>query len=209
MTVTDQALKNRRSVTDALGRLARVDEPDVQGNLTLATDYTYDVLNNLRIVQQGGQTRNFVYDALSRLTSASNPESGIVSYDYDNNGNLKTKIDARNVMTTYVYDELNRVKTRSYAGETSGYQTPAVNYTYDGAGSIPAIANSLGRLTKVTNGISSTEYTAFDALGRVKASRQTTSINGINHPYDFSYTYDLAGNLKTETYPSGIVVTQS
>jgi YD repeat-containing protein len=39
-------------------------------------------------VNQGSQTRTFVYDSLKRLSSATNPQSGTVSYDYDGNGNL-------------------------------------------------------------------------------------------------------------------------
>jgi hypothetical protein len=47
-TVTDQAGKQRRSITDGLGRLIRVDEPDSTGNLgtvaspTQPTSYVYD-----------------------------------------------------------------------------------------------------------------------------------------------------------------------
>ncbi len=48
VTVTDQAGKVRRSVTDALGRLASVYEDP--GGLNYLTSYTYDVLGNLRRV---------------------------------------------------------------------------------------------------------------------------------------------------------------
>jgi YD repeat-containing protein len=98
VTVTDQhdassPGHSRKSVTDALGRLTSVYE-DTSG-LNYRTTYTYDVLGNLRTVTQGSQTRTFVYDSLSRLTSAINPESGTVAYTYDNNGNLRTNA-ARN-----------------------------------------------------------------------------------------------------------------
>ncbi len=87
VTVTDQAGKKRRSVTDALGRLARVDEPDSSGNLGLAstpaqpTSYYYDALDNLRKVDQGGQQRFFMYDSLGRLIRAKNPEQGNFTAD--------------------------------------------------------------------------------------------------------------------------------
>jgi YD repeat-containing protein len=80
--VTDQASKQRKSVTDALGRLKTVYEPDSGGTLNVNTDYTYDVLNNLLTVSQGSQTRTFSYDSLNRLTNANNPESGVISYNY-------------------------------------------------------------------------------------------------------------------------------
>jgi hypothetical protein len=38
------------------------------------TTYGYDVLGNLRKVDQVGQQRYFAYDSLSRLVRAKNPE---------------------------------------------------------------------------------------------------------------------------------------
>src|SRR2546426_4610946 len=114
ITVTDQAGKVRRSMTNGLGQLARIDEPDANGNLGTAdspaqpTSYSYDGLGNLTTVNQGVQTRSFVYSSLSRLTSATNPESGTISYQYDANGNLTRKTDARGVYIDYAYDALNR-----------------------------------------------------------------------------------------------------
>ncbi|NOT49502.1 MAG: RHS repeat protein, partial [Acidobacteria bacterium] len=182
VTVKDQASKERRSITNALGQLKRVDEPS--GTLGLGavtapyqpTAYAYDLLNNLTTVTQVGdtaaecggasscsQTRTFTYDALSRLKSAANPESGTINYTYDNNGNLATKVDARSITTTYTYDKLNRVTLRAYTNEPSGSDTPDVSYFYDN------LTNAKGKLIKATNGTgadrSTTEYTAFDILG--------------------------------------------
>ena len=50
---------------------------------------------------------------------------------------------------------------------------------------------------------STTAYTAYDPLGQVLASIQSTG--GQN--YSFAYTYNLAGALTSETYPSGRVIT--
>jgi RHS repeat-associated protein len=213
VTVTDQAEKKRRSVTNALGQLMRVDEPndagllDVNGVPAQKTDYVYDVLNNLTTVSQGVQTRTFQYDSLSRLKSANNPESGIINYIYDNNGNLTSKTDARNVVTNYIYDNLNRVTNRNYsapAGLPNYQTTPNVTYTYDDAN----VSFSKGKLTKVTTGLvanpfSETKYLAFDKLGRVTGSQQMTDGVAYNPQ---SYVYNLSGALIEEVYPSGRVV---
>jgi YD repeat-containing protein len=199
VTVTDQALKQRRSITNALGQLKRVDEPNDQGQLDAggvpaqSTAYSYDALNNLTTVTQGGQTRSFAYDSLSRLKSATNPESGLIQYSYDNNGNLTQKIDARNIQTNYVYDNLNRVTSRSYSDGT----TPAVSYYYDN------LTNAKGNLIKVSSTVSTTEYTEFDILGRVKKNKQTT--DGTIYP-EMEYTYNLSGALIEQKYPSGRVI---
>jgi RHS repeat-associated protein len=205
-TVTDQAGKVRRSITNALGQLVEVDEPNSSGQLDVSgaavqpTTYYYDVLGNLTQVTQGGQNRYFYYTSLSRLREANNPESGTISYAYDNNGNLTSKSQVRsgtaNVLTSYTYDALNRVTQRSYStpnGTPTNYQaTPTVTYTYDNK------TYAKGKLTKVSSSISATEYTSFDSLGRVTAHKQTTD----GHDYTTAYTYNLSGALVEETYPS-------
>jgi RHS repeat-associated protein len=221
VTVTDQAGKQRRSITNALGHLMRVDEPTDSGGLgaisspNQKTEYEYDVLNNLKIVTQGVQTRTFLYDSLSRLKEATNPESGTIKYTYDANGNLQTKRDARGIKTVYDYDELNRIIKRCYRNigisaplgqmtcaantETPEANTPDVSYTYENT----TTTNLKGILTKVTNEFSTTEYLEFDALGRVTKSKQTTDNMNID---PMTYTYNLSGALVEQKYPSGRVV---
>ena len=58
---------------------------------------------------------------------------------------------------------------------------------------------------KVTSSVSTTEYTSFDILGRVTASKQTTD-GGDSAGYTTGYTYNLSGALMEETYPSGRIV---
>ena len=122
-TVADQAGKKRRSIVDGLGRLKQVDELNQDGSLYASTLYQYDTLDNLVKVSQespqGNQYRYFMYDSLSRLIRARNPEQGIntnlpaatdpitgnsqwtMAYLYDNNSNLTQKTDARNITTSY------------------------------------------------------------------------------------------------------------
>jgi RHS repeat-associated protein len=168
---------------------------------TQPTYYVYDVLNDLTTVTQGTQpSRVFVYDSLKRLMDATNPESGHVHYTYDENGNLKTKIDARSITTTYFYDALNRGTSRIYMNDPQS--TPAVTYVYDASG----VLYSKGRLTQVTSSVSTYDYLEYDQLGRVKQSKQTT-LGGAAQGYTFSnYSYNLAGEMISETYPSGRVV---
>lgn len=195
----DESGRTRRTVADALGRMIRVDEPNgdgVLGSLASphqATNYSYDTLGNLLQIVQGGQTRTFTYSSLSRLLSATNPESGTFQYTYDPNGNLLTKTDARSITTTYSYDALNRVTFRNYSDAT-----PDITYTYDD----PQVPFSKGKLTKVASSVSETHYLGFDSQGRVTGSRQRTD----GRDYDFGYTYYLGGDPKTQTYPSGKVV---
>src|SRR5262249_48208974 len=204
VTVTDQANKKRRSETDALGRLIRVTEDP--GNLNYDTYYSYDALGNLRLVTQGAQSRSFAYDSLSRLTSATNPESGTMAYAYDSNGNLIEKTDARGVRTTMTYDALNRARSEVYAGTTpegtaAANATPSVNYFYDDYSTLPSGAPSWpgtpskGRLTGVTYGPGSEgTYYKYDAAGRIVTNHQRMGTSN----YATAYFYNLAGAVTRE-----------
>lgn len=208
VTVTDQAGKQRRSESDALGRLSKVVEAPNAENYT--TTYSYDALGNLTGVNQSGQTRTFGYDSLKRLKSANNPESGTTMYAYDNNSNLLTRTDARPLTTTYTYDNLNRNTTVRYSSYPDG--TAAVDRFYDNA--------TLGKdkffyavsYNTETNGTLTYNYdqiNSYDAVGRPLSKSQNFLVNQGGYqwkPYTTSVTYDLSGNVTSQTYPSGRTV---
>ena len=106
------------------------EDPGADPKLNYVTSYNYDPLDNLTKVFQYGhyvtptgdppvqppplQSRSFEYSSLSRLRSATNPESGTTSYTYHDAGNLETRTDARGVSAEYGYDALQRLKTIEY-----------------------------------------------------------------------------------------------
>lgn len=223
VTVLDQAVNKRRSVTDGLGRLIRVDEPDENNNLDvngvpiLSTNYAYDALGNLIQVTQGSQQRFFKYDSLSRLIRARNPEQDIntnldttgsgnnawsTGYQYDNNGNLLTKTDARGVVSTYAYDALSRNTSVIYTNDPSG--TLPITRRYDSA------TNGKGRLyqseTTGTAG-SLTTIDAYDVMGRPLTQRQQFYNAGAwSQFYTTQRSYNLASGVTSQTYPSSHIV---
>jgi RHS repeat-associated protein len=187
------------------------------GNSPYVTFYQYDALGNmLRVDQKGAapsdgsqwRTRTFVYDSLSQLLTATNPESGTITYSYDADGNLLQKTSPAPNQTgtatqtvSYCYDALHRVTGRGYGAQSCPLATPVVTYAYDSG------ANAIGKLTALTDQAGTANYT-YDVLGRLAAETRTlTGANNAAISKNLSYSYNLDGSLKTLTYPSGNVVT--
>ncbi len=226
-TVTDQAGRKRRQKVDALGRVVRVDEPNLSGDLgpeetpNQPTSYQYNTLGKLVHITQSTQHRYFKYDALSRLTherhveqaaihAASDPVTGNSAWSrklaYDETiggvtykGLLTTTSDARNIQTEYRYDGMNRMHQVSYSNGS-----PTVNLFYDQ----PAtnFFNN-GRVTRAaTAGVGLVPATAqvynYDLMGRVSTHQQTVG----DQTHSMSYSYNLGGALTSQAYPSGRVV---
>lgn len=229
-TVTDQAGKQRRQKVDALGRVVRLDEPDSSGSLgatsspNQATSYDYDTLDNLVHISQPGpgsvtQHRYFKFDSLSRLIRERQVEQATnanynLSDSLTGNGAWSRKIeynsdslvsdgyDARGVHTQFSYDGLNRLTQITYSDST-----PTAHYFYDSQrlpNGAPLYDHgfSTGRLLAMTydSGTAITgTYLGYDSAGQVNIQKQVTG----SATYSMSYTYNLAGMLTGETYPSG------
>ncbi len=228
VTVTDQAGKKRKSVTDALGRLIEVyEDPEVPGGpaeLNFQTTYLYDALDNFVKVTQGSQQRFFMYDSLKRLIRARNPEQGTlgslalsdpisgnsawsIAYEYDSSGNLIKKTDARGVESIYAYDALNRNTTINYTDTPIAID---VKWFYDGA------SNGKGRFWHFYKGgdfstgqeVEHTAVDSYDALGRPLVQRQLFKSGGVwSTTYHVERTYNRGGGVTSQKYPSQHSVT--
>jgi RHS repeat-associated protein len=227
---TDESGRQREIWTDALGRTIEADEPDSSGSLKNSyVCYQYDPLGNLLSVVHSStpsQTRSYLYDALSRVTSVTIPElansSGTncaVTYSYDSNSNVYQRIApapnqngscTSTVTTTYSYDTLNRLTKIAYNDGT----TPTVQYAYDGnplttgcVATPPTLSDSnpKGRMTSMCDGSGATSW-AHDALGRIVTEKRAIISSPNNVTQTLSYSYNLDSSIYSVTYPSGKVV---
>jgi RHS repeat-associated protein len=237
-TVTDSAGKKRESLTDGLGRLTQIFE-DPTG-LNYETDYAYDALNNLLCVGQKGSNsgtfsgcssipaswrpRIFTYDSLSRLTSATNPESNTITstgttqattYTYDSDSNLLQKTSlapgqtgSTTVTLSYCYDAINRVTGKAYTAQTCSnglLPSPLVSYYYDQSSySGLTITNGIGRRTGMADQ-AGTEAWSYDKMGRPLVDLRIT--NSLSKSTTYVYLPYVDGSVNTITYPSGRTVT--
>jgi RHS repeat-associated protein len=217
----DEAGHKRQSWTDGFGRLIEVDEPDSTGTLSAGTCYAYDQNNNLIGVLSPGGTestciinsvtynRCFSYDLDSRLLSATNPESGTISYVYDQDTNcplpnsfpsqLVSKTDARGNRTCMQYDYLNRITQKNYPSST----TRTITYTYDSTSCLDVSpCYNLSRRTGMSDGSGQTNW-SYDAVGNALEEKRTI---GSVTKYAL-YTYNRDSSIATIQYPSGNTVT--
>ena len=184
-------------VNDAVGNLTRETDP----NNNPATQHTPDALNRLvqtidrlggttgygydindrpaHVTPPGKSATQYTYDDLGNLWQEVSPDRGATVYTVDAAGNTKTVQTARGHVISYSYDALNRL-TFADAPATANDTT----YVYD------ACANGIGRLCSVSNWWAAVTY-GYSPRGFV------TSHQAVN------YTYNLAGRLRTVTYPSG------
>ncbi|MDT7540601.1 MAG: hypothetical protein QOE33_505 [Acidobacteriota bacterium] len=233
VTVTDQAGKVRSSVSDALGRLVQVVEDPTTNGLNYQTNYAYDARGNLRQVIQDQppnaqypqgvqQRRYFMYDSLSRLIRARNPEQAVntildtgadpvsgnyqwtMAYDYDADGNLSHRTDTRGVTTAYTYDNLNRIIRTDYNDGVTSYTLNTYDFATNGRGRYFADyeSSTQGTLNFVL---------AYDAAGRPTSRKTNFYLAGTGwiDGYAMSRLYNLAGNVTQQSYPSGHTVNYS
>ncbi|MGD0831029.1 MAG: RHS repeat domain-containing protein [Terracidiphilus sp.] len=245
---TDEDGNQSTSISDGVGRLTTVIEPNgIAQTPAMVTNYIYDPLDNLLSVTQNGisgtdspRVRTFNYDSLSRLLCSSNPESssapcplknngyvaGTIGYSYDGNSNLWSKTDARGIKTSYSYDALNRMISKTYSSDTSGTPVSCSQYdTSSVAAQCPAAQttgpNWTGRLTNAwtqpsssacssspaTNGyLTLKSILCYDPKGRPETAQQQQCVNGkcaAPTPYSLSMAYDLAGNMTVLTNSMG------
>ncbi len=218
--ITDPASKWKSFTNDASGNLISVTEPDPNNlpNGTLVTTYTYNGANQLTDVSMPRNTTNGVYTQArhftwsgSDLASATNPENGTVSYQYDGTHRVTQRTDAMGQKTTYTYDPYGRLTlVQHYAADGTAFPRQDVTYTYDYP-QFSGAQNTWGHLAGVTfNGGLGVNPMAY-LYSYNQAGRVTTQQFVLPFPYTLqaSYTWDNQGRMASLTYPEHGPTTQS
>jgi RHS repeat-associated protein len=213
-TYTDQVGRLTQTQNDGFGRLISVTQQGPTGALNLTANYSYDMLNNVTLINYGGQVRAFKYDALSRKiyerlpeqSSTINDGTGTMwsrAYTYTSFDKVATRTDARGVVTTYAYDPINRLSSVSYntSSATGVAQTNNVTYTYDT--STTSTTQGLLLSVSMTGPLPTYQETrSYDNLERLSSVNWTRD----GQSYTTSYQYNTANEVTQRTYPDGRVV---
>ena len=184
---------------------------DISGTGFVATS-SYDALGNALNLAYGSstQTRIFSYDGLSRLLSASYPESGVTTYTYDTQeaGDLyqrtapKPNQSSGTVTATYTHDALHRLTGVSY---NDGI-TLSVGYSYDQASvwSV-SLGSSKGRLSSASVGGVTNRIFGYGAMGRTVNDGQCTPKNCGTTNFVVNYGYNYIGEPVTGSDIQGAI----
>jgi RHS repeat-associated protein len=217
VTVAIDANNHRkREVSDAFGRLVRVDEyqsafttctTDV-GIPYATTTYQYDALGNLvKVTDAKGNQTTMRYDTLGRKIAMADPDMGRCgdltalapaasypwyatpcwNYRYDGVGNLLQQRDAKGQTLHFQYDALSRLLQKDYTTLKS-LGSGDVVYRYDNT---TAGTNRMGRLWQVSDSSGIATFT-YDKMGR--QTRTDKSIISTS-PVWTTETVDSVGNV--------------
>jgi RHS repeat-associated protein len=146
----------------------------------------YDAVGNaLKTTDFNGETAVYSYDPLNRLTFIDLPNDADVSFAYTPTGLRSSVTDERGV-TSYEYDERNRLIGRTDAGKPYLTSGATIEYEYDDAGN--------RTLVRTPGGVTRYEFDERNQLEKVVANGGETV-----------YSYDAVGNLVKTVLPNGVV----
>jgi RHS repeat-associated protein len=176
------ALSNTTTFTYDKGKLVSIQ--DANGNIT---SYSYSVTR--------GTLSKTTFPAESSVPQANREES----YSYWQGGLLFNKKDRNQQMIGYIYDHINRLRTKCYGGLDANGACPAgspkITYNYQNNGqNLTSIVDSNTSPSQTWNFIYDTNY-------------RVSQIQGPQTNDDITYTYDNADRVLTYALQAGPTIT--
>ncbi|MBN3496579.1 RHS repeat-associated core domain-containing protein [Arthrobacter pascens] len=192
---------NTTSITYNTARYpATITRPAPLGAIT----NTFDAAGRVATSTDGkGQTATYAYDGNDRLLQtrfgATCVAATCVTYTYDANGNLTTRVDGSGT-TTHTYDSQNRPTSKTIGGATTSLTydpasnvtsftdpTGTVNYRYDDADRLTALAEPGGSCPATPAFPNSTKCTGFTYDNNDRRT-ETKYPNGVKNTTLYDHT---------------------
>lgn len=199
-TLTDEVGRQQKIYSDVLGRQSKTEVLNWNGSVYSTRAVAYNARDQITSARQyqgpdySGvyQEETASYDGYGRLATRQAPiQTAATTYTYYPNDKPQTVTDARGVTTSYSYNNRGLITGVSSSG--GGYAAVSMSYGYDAAGNRTSMSDDSGYLTY-----------QYDSLSRLVGETKQFSGSGVPAgSYSLSYEYNLAGELKAITDPTG------
>ena len=162
------------------------------------TRYSYDPAGRIsEIIDPENGTTSIETDFGGRKTKVISPDSGKIEYEYDpNSGKLSKQKYQNGSSIQYTYDSLGRVS--QVKGDSP--ETGAVYYTYEYDD--PEKENGIGRLTKVTDPLGTTEF-GYDLRGNQNLVVKKLTEEDLE--FVIRKKFNLQNQIEEIVYPDGSI----
>ncbi|MEX2316719.1 MAG: RHS repeat-associated core domain-containing protein [Pirellulales bacterium] len=206
---------------DRLGRRITTTLPDADGNPAtangLVSQFTYDAAGRLVVRENGEHEKEYtLYNELDLPVSTVDGNGDETRYRYDSEGNLVEFVDAAQNVTSYTYDNFNRLRTEKITAIwDSELTTLTSTNVYNAQGNLLSILDRNGHFREFTydrldrrktetwrsGGVTYNTLTwLYDDLGRVtrQADDRNTPSDANDDLVD-TFEYDGLGRLTEQT----------
>ena len=161
----------------------------------------------------GGDNVGLILDAVRLSRQAEPTETTSVSYQYDA-ASRRTSVTLPNgTQTTYTYDPASKVTNILHKIVTSAAQINKADYVYNTVGKRTGLTDrrgvqnfgydALDRLTSATHPLTFDQAFSYDPVGNRTTNSSVYNVgNQLTEDANFTYSYDLNGNLTRKTFKS-------
>lgn len=181
-TVTDELLRSVTTETNSQGLITRIinaDGTERRWNYLIANPHIDGADSPTSFIDEAGRSRNFTYDSLGRMLTASDFSGETASYSYDSNG-LNKVTDAEGEGISFLYGADGQISRLAFADGSFK------SFEYD--------ANR--RLKSVSLASGDTRMLSYDEVGRLVSDHRSAAEN-------FDFSWDKNSNLLTATNALG------
>ncbi|OQX12491.1 MAG: hypothetical protein BWK80_43695, partial [Desulfobacteraceae bacterium IS3] len=189
---------NKETVTFTFRNLSKVAYPD-----NTVEEIAYDDKGNVSVyTDRAGKKWQYEYNGRGQAVKITNPSGGVITYDYNADGTLKSSKDSDTDTTAYAYDSSRRaVKVTRPDGKTVQVEYDKNDriisltdekghkyiYAYDDNGNLTEIKDPAGsslkyaydlmdRVEKITDRLGNTRVLAYNNMGRLASVIDPTSV---------------------------------
>jgi RHS repeat-associated protein len=141
-------------------------------------------------------TTTYIRNGFGEVIQEKSPDRGVTTYLRDARGLITQKTDPRGIVSNFQYDAQGRLTYQYFPAYSSYWQ--GFDWDVRNNGNNVGLGNLVG-----IHDEAAMNWRVFDGKGRIIVDWRT---NNPAQALPVNYSYDLAGNVTSVTYPSGRVV---